>query len=37
MVLVNPSSLVRTALETANLERVIPIADEESAAMELLR
>jgi len=37
MVLLNPSALVRTALETANLERVIPIADEENAAMELLR
>lgn len=37
MVLVNPSPLVRQTLETSALHQVIPIAIEESVALELLR
>jgi anti-sigma B factor antagonist len=37
MVLLTPTPLVRKALETSCLHHVIPIADEETAAMELLR
>jgi len=37
MVLLSPSVMVRKALETSGLHHVIPIADEESAALALLR
>ena len=37
MVLLGPSTLVRHALEAAGINQVIPIANEESAALELLR
>ena len=37
MVLLNPSDLVRKTLETSFLHNLIPIADDEAAALELLR
>jgi len=37
MVLLNPSALVRHALETAGIHQVIPIAAEETAALALFR
>jgi anti-anti-sigma factor len=37
MVLLNPSPLVRKALETSSLQEVIPIATAEAAALEMLR
>lgn len=37
MVLLGPSELVRKTLEAAGLDHLIPIANEETAALELLR
>ena len=37
MVLLGPPALVRKALEAAGLDQVIPIAEKEEAALEVLR